>query len=279
MAFDYIFKLVMKELLAGCDARAEKVGTLPLEIDMVARYKGDTPVQLGIPLLARHFAKDNLLEYKSDVDKPSKESFSKLLGYVGLYGDQHGIGIDEMRGRVTAWYIAAKRPGFLDGLLACKIAESTSNSGVYEVITGFPCPCRVVVCDELDVTDENVPLLLLGSIETIKRAIVQIARAGTDLRNAMGTIISLIYYFYHDKVKDMTEINEILPADVRRSMKHAIEDLGIETMITEIGLDKVIDAVGVDKVIDAVGIDQLEQAIARRKSEKKKPARKARKSS
>jgi hypothetical protein len=77
----------------------------------------------------------------------------------------------------------------------------------------------------------------------------------------------------------MTEMNEILPADVRRSMKHAIEDVGLENMINEIGLDKVIDAVGLDKVIDAVGLEnvidvvgvgKLKEAIARRESEKKK---------
>jgi len=44
-------------------------------------------------------------------------------------------------------------------------------------------------------------------------------------------------------VKDMTEMNEILPADVRQSMKHAIEDLGLEEMIEEIGIDKVKDAI------------------------------------
>ena len=36
----------------------------------------------------------------------------------------------------------------------------------------------------------------------------------------------------------MTEMNEILPPDVRRNMKHAIEDLGLEEMINEIGIDK-----------------------------------------
>nr|MDO8111302.1 hypothetical protein [Candidatus Sigynarchaeota archaeon] len=270
MAFDYIFKLVMKELLASCDAKAEKVGTLPLEIDTVARCKAGAQSQVPIPLLAKQFATDNLFEYKSEGNMTRKEDLSKLLGYVGLYGDQNGIGFNEMRGRITAWYISAKRPGFLDKMLTTGIAVASADAGVYEVVTGFPCPCRVVVCDELDVNDGNVPLLVLGSIETVKKAIVHIAHAGSILRNTMRTIISLIYYMYHDKVKDMTEMDEIIPPDMLQSMKHAIEDIGIEAVL------KVLD---INKVIDAVGVDKLKEAIARKEAGQKKPVKRVKRSS
>jgi hypothetical protein len=127
MVFDYIFKRIMSEFIGFCDARAEKVGVLPLEIDTVARCKGDVPVPMRMPLMVQHFATDNLLEYKSAGDKARKESLSKLLGYVGLYGDQHGIGLEEMRSRLTAWYITAKHPVFLDGLLEAKITSVSAG--------------------------------------------------------------------------------------------------------------------------------------------------------
>ncbi len=239
VAFDYIFKRIMAEVLGSCDAKAEKVGKLPLEIDTVARCKNGQRIQPSVPILASHLLEDNLFEYKSDADKTGKETMAKLLGYVGLYGDQHGIGINEMRQRVTACYISAKRPAFLDGLVASKDAASTLDAGVYEIIAGFPCPCRALVCDELEINDDNIPLLLLGSVKTIKKAIVHLARAGRELRQSMGSIISLIYYFYHDEVKDMTEMNDLIPQKMRESMKHAIEDIGLEEMIEEIGIDKV----------------------------------------
>ena len=294
MAFDNIFKLVTRELLVSCDAKAEKVGTLPLEIDAVARCKGGKPVPPTIPLVTRHLSSDNLFEYKSEADKATKESLSKLLGYVGLYCDQHGIGIDEARGRVTAWYISARRPGFLDGLLSSKVAAATSDAGVYEVVAGFPCPCRVVVCDELDVNDANIPLLALGSVGTVKKAIVQLARAGPEMRRIMGNIKGLIYSIYHDEVKDMTEMKEFTPADIRRNIRHAIEEIGIEEAISDLGIkrvveavgiekvigavgvDKVIGAVGVDKVVDAVGVEKLKEAIARKEAKSassKKPTK------
>lgn len=125
------------------------------------------------------------------------------------------------------------------------------------------------VCDELDVMDENIPLLLLGSLRTIREGIKRLARAGPSQRHEMQMIITSIYLSYYDKVKDMTEMNELLPADVRQSVKHAIEDLGLEEMIAEIGIDKVIGAVGIDKVIDVVGADKLKEALARREAGKR----------
>jgi hypothetical protein len=41
------------------------------------------------------------------------------------------------------------------------IAGTTAVAGLYDVKRGFPCPCRVVVIDELEMNDANVPLLLL----------------------------------------------------------------------------------------------------------------------
>jgi hypothetical protein len=118
----------------------------------------------------------------------------------------------------------------------------------------------VVVIDELDMSDENIPLLLLGNEGTIKKSIRYRARARPILRSNVQTYINLIYLFYHDEVKDMTEMNEILPADVRRNVRHAIEDLGLEEMINEIGIDK---------VTDAIDTRTLERALARRKGKGK----------
>jgi hypothetical protein len=265
MAFDYIFKRMMREMLHTCDAKSEDVGNLPLKIDTVARCKVGPVQSPAIPLLESRFNKDNLLEYKSSRDKALVGDLSKLLGYVGLYCEQNGIDLLAIPTRVTAWYIVACRPPILDRMVAAKIAVVEGTAGLYDVKGGFPCPCRIVAIDELDVNDDNIPLLLLGSEATIKKAIRYLAKASERLRSAVQTYINLIYLFYHDEVKDMTEMNEILPADVRRNMKHAIEDLGLEEMINEIGIDKVIDAVGIEK---------LKEAIARREAEKK-PAKKS----
>nr|MDO8084063.1 hypothetical protein [Candidatus Sigynarchaeum springense] len=195
MAFDYIFKRVMADLLKSCDAKTEKVGTLPLEIDTVVRCKPGQLVDAAIPLLVSHFSTDNLLEYKSERENVGGEALAKLLGYIGLYCDQHGIGIHEIQSHVTATFLSARRPEFLDTILASKHVVPTRDPGVYDVIVGFPCSCRVIVGDELVVNDGNIPLLLLGSVSTIRKGIAQLARARAELRHDMETIIPR--FFFH----------------------------------------------------------------------------------
>nr|MDO8116545.1 hypothetical protein [Candidatus Sigynarchaeota archaeon] len=261
MSFDHVFKEVMRVLFGARSASPEEVGKLPLHVDMVVTCDGGPLASSKVPLLGRHFSRENLFEYKSSRDHPVATDLAKLLGYVGLHAEQHGIDIDGMATRLTAWYVTAKRPAFLDGLVASGTAVSTSEPGVYDIVGRFPCPCRVVVCDEVAVNGDNVPLLVLGTIETIKVGIRYIAGSTMALRHAMERIITTIYLFYHDEVKGMTEMNEILPAEIRRNVKHAIEDLGLDSIIEEIGIDKVIDSVGIDKVIDSVGIDKVIDSV------------------
>ncbi len=263
MSFDHVFKEVMRVLFGACNASPREVGKLPLRVDMVVTCENGPPPASKVPLLGSRFSRENLFEYKSSRDHPKATDLSKLLGYVGLHAEQHDICIDAMASSLTAWYVTAKRPAFLDGLVAHGTAASTGEPGVYDIVGRFPCPCRVVVCDEVTVNEENVPLLVLGSIDTIKAGIRHIAGSTRELRHAMERIITTIYLYYHDEVKGMTEMNEILPADIRRNVKHAIEDLGLDSIIEEIGIDKVIDSVGIDKVIDSVGIDKLKDAISR----------------
>jgi hypothetical protein len=98
-------------------------------------------------------------------------------------------------------------------------------------------------------------------------------RGSPALRRDMKSIINRVYIYYHNEVKDMTEMNEILPADIRSSMKAAILDVGLDQVIKDIGLDEVIKTVGLDEVIKTVGIDKVEAALAKAKADRK-PKRK-----
>ena len=263
MSFDHIFKEVMRVLFGACTARTEEVGKLPLHVDMVVTCEDGPPPTSKVPLLGSRFSRDNLFEYKSGRDHPKATDLSKLLGYVGLHAQQHGIGIDAMASSLTAWYMTARRPAFLDGLVAKGIAVPAGEQGLYDIVGTFPCPCRFVVCDEVAITEENVPLLVLGSITTIRKGIHYIAGSTAEVRHAMESIITTIYLYYHDEVKDMTEMDGLLPEDISQNVKHAIEDIGIGKVIGMVGIDKVISSVGIDKVISSMGIDKAKEAIAR----------------
>ncbi len=58
------------------------------------------------------------------------------------------------------------------------------------------------------------------------------------------------YLLNYDELKNMTETEIKWPADVKRNVRHAIEDLGIK------------------EVIDAVGFDKVEQELKRIKAAK-----------
>ncbi len=67
------------------------------------------------------------------------------------------------------------------------------------------------------------------------------------------------YVLNYDELKSMTETDIEWPEDVKRNVRHAIEDLGI---------NEVINAIGLAKVIEAVGIEKVELELKRIKSEK-----------
>ena len=130
MAFDAFFKRVMRESLGpSCETQEDKpVGVLPLKMEMIVRCTGPPAQATSIPLLAERFATENAFEYKSGHDAPKKQDIVKLLGYLCLYCDQQGIGIDEVPSRFTAWYIIVKRPHFVDDLARDGLVSSNPDS-------------------------------------------------------------------------------------------------------------------------------------------------------
>ena len=48
----------------------------------------------------------------------------------------------------------------------------------------------------------------------------------------------------YDEVKDMTEVHDLLPDDVKTSIRHFIED--------NIDIAELIEAMGIEKVIDSL---------------------------
>ncbi len=82
------------------------------------------------------------------------------------------------------------------------------------------------------------------------------------------------YLLNYNELRHMTETEIKWPADVKRNIRAAIEDLGVNEVIDAIGLKEVIYAVGLDKVINTIGADKFERELKRLKSVKpssKKP--------
>jgi len=268
MAFDNFFKELMRDFLSGCDVKFDDaVGILPLKIDLVVKCPGKTLEPFPIPLLETHFSPINLFEYKSSHDAPKKQDLSKLVGYLGLYCDQHGIGIEEMRSKMAIWYISAKWPSFFDKLLKDNIISKTDTHGLYQLNFPFFCSYYLMVINELDVIEENLPLLLLSSDDTLKNTIRLIApkriKPGSTLEKYLSSAILKNY----EEVHTMTELQSLLPEHVKRNIKLAIEDIGLKEVIQLIGVEEVLKAMRPEEVLKAMGPEEVVKMLGIKKTE------------
>ena len=229
----------MREFLSKCEIYPDMpVGTLPLKIDVVVKCLRK-PVEGLIPLLETHFTQINLFEYKSSHDIPKQQDLSKLIGYLGLYCDQHKIGIDQIPRDFTLWYISAKIPKFFDNLLQSDKIIKTTTKALYRLNLPFLCPYYLIALNELEIIEENLPLLLLTSGKTLKNTIKLIARRKMVLDSKLKKYLSLMYFYNYKEVEHMTEIKSLLPKSLQENIKLAMEEFGEEEVIKIIGIEKV----------------------------------------
>ncbi|MHA1324777.1 MAG: hypothetical protein ACTSRL_18450, partial [Candidatus Helarchaeota archaeon] len=235
MAFDHFFKQLLQDFLSDYEIHSdEPVGKLPLKVDLVIKLLHE-PAKSIIPLLENLFKMINLFEYKSSHDKPKKHDLSKLIGYLGLYCDHHTIGIDQIQSSFSLWYVSVKRPKFVRELLKNHYIKITATKGLYQLNVPFPCPYHIMIINELDITIDNIPLLLLSSGETLKTTINFIAQKKIMLNPKLEKFLSLMYYLNYEEVHQMTEMQSILPKNIQKNIKLAIEDIGLKEVIHIIG--------------------------------------------
>ncbi|MHC1591880.1 MAG: hypothetical protein ACXQS8_07330, partial [Candidatus Helarchaeales archaeon] len=258
MAHDNFFKRMMQDFLKQYDVQPEvSVGKLPLRIDMIIKRSQKQITEMKIPVLERHLKQINLIEYKSSHDAPRHHDLVKLIGYLGLYGDQNKLGIDLIMKKFSLWYVSARRPSFLDSLFKNDFMEILPSRGLYKLKAPLPCPLFILIISELEVSEENIPLLFLSSGKALRETIRFIFREKMNEITGLEKYLSLIYLLNYKDVHDMTEIQSSLPKIVRENIKMAIKDIGIKEVIQLVGLGDVIKEVGLGEVIKEVGLDEV----------------------
>ncbi len=269
MTYDNFFKRLISEFLTQCEVEPDvSVGKLPLRIDLVIKCHRTPSSPMTVPLLEAHLAQINLIEYKSSHDLPKRQDLAKLLGYLGLYCDQHKHGLKTIINQFTLWYISALRPSFFDSLIKESVITSTSSPGLYQVQVPFPCPYFLLIIDELNISEENIPLLLLSSGETLRETIRLIARKGRLREKSLEKYLNFAYIINYKDVSDMTELQSVLPESIRESIKLAIHDIGIKEVIDLIGIEEVAKVVDLKELIKVVDLKELIKAIGVEKIEK-----------
>jgi len=114
---------------------------------------------------------------------------------------------------------------------------------------------------ELDISEENLPLLLLSSGETLRNTIRMILQKGGITESMLEKYLSLAYLINYKDVCEMTEIQNALPESVKKNIKHAIKDIGIKEVIHLIGLGEVIKEVGLEEVIKIAEPEEVEKIL------------------
>ncbi|MFX0098956.1 MAG: hypothetical protein ACFFCS_05200 [Candidatus Hodarchaeota archaeon] len=239
MAYDHFFKRLMRELLQSCEVQPEdQVGDMPLKIDLVARCKGNGKKATPVTIFGDKISKTNIFEYKSSHDNPKKNDLSKLVGYVGLYCNNNTISIDEMRRDITAWYVTAKHPRFIDELVGNDTIGRTGIPGLYSLSIPSLFPYYILVIDDLEIKAEFFPLLLLAPDKKLRKAFVEMARDKEHLGPELEKYLRTFYLVKYEYVKNMTEIQDLLPEEVKKNIRMFVEDVGIDNFIETIGLEK-----------------------------------------
>ncbi len=270
MAFDRLFKHLWRDTFNQYDIQANVVvGTLDLMIDLVLTQKpgtniAATPSQV-LPDIVPRLAQTNIFEFKSARDKVPQHALHKLVGYESLYCFQKKVPFECLARDVAIWFVTTVRPRFLDALLAADLAR-VDVQGVYRI--NFSFALFVVVINEIPCVEANYPLLLLASGAQLLDAMRLLKRGHLFDDPNIQKYMYESYLLNYDELKSMTETEIKWPADVKRNIRAAIEDLGLKEVIDAIGLKEVIDAIGLKEVIDAVGIDKVEQELKRIKAAK-----------
>ena len=266
MTFDAHFKQLIQAFLKQCEIQAnDPVGKLPLTIDLVIKCLERNTSGIFIPIFKNHFSCINILEFKSSHDPPGRDDLAKLVGYVGLYCHHHGIGLEEMTEKITAWYIVTCHPTYFADLMEKHAIKKTSTRGLYQVMLPFLCPFFIIIIDELDITDGNFPLLGFATDETLKDSVIAMdeKRRRNALSPELEKYLTTICVINYGVLRTMTEMENILPDIFEKNLKLAINDIGLKKAIEILGVKEVIDAIGIDRLFAELGEATMNQLVSK----------------
>ncbi len=255
MAWDTLFKQILKQELSGFEVQSNvPVGKLPLSIDLVILRPDQAPkIPVLRPFIER-LSDINILEFKSARDTIAKSDLSKLIGYIGLYCENKGFGVLEMK-KITGWYIVPNMPRYFTELNLIQEEE-----GVY--LFKFYFPIYILVIDQLEIKLDNMPFLLFSSKKRLVLALKKIIH-----EKSLQKYLSIAYLLYPQEMKKLVVEEQISFEEIQKNIRSAVEELGTAKVIEAVGLENVIEAVGLENVIEAVGLEKVKSTL--KKLEKK----------
>ena len=269
MVYDRFFKNLISEYFKDDFEIFNEfsIGKAPIKIDLIIKIKNLENMRLSIPILSKNLSYINIFEYKSSHDTPQIYDLDKLIGYLGLYLEQTRISIEDASNVCTLWYISSKTPNFLSNLIKNGTIIKTEELGLYRLNIPFPCKYFILIINEIEILENNIPLLLLTSGESFRNTLRMIINKKIKLNEVLEKYLSLAIYINYEEVKEMSEVESIVSEKVLRNIKLAIEDIGIKKVIDIVRVEKVIEQIDIEKLVEQVGIEKLVKQIGIEKLE------------
>ncbi len=250
--FKGIFESVFRKYKGQIEIFTElEVRRQPRYIDVAFIKKEKISPDIPLYTILSLMNKWTAIEFKSEVDRLSKTVFAKGMGYIADLLENKQV---EFPGILESTFclITVNVPEFLRNLLDDYFTKI--KQGIYQ-FSSKTLNYVVVLINELEIIEENKPLLVFASGKKIEEVIMDIIISNDK------TYLWLLRILHRDEVVKITESMGVVVDPYEESIRKGIQDIinivGLEEIINQAGIEEVIDVVGIDKLIDAVGIDKL----------------------
>ena len=258
MAFERILLRHLAEILGDLVEINYKVGTLEMSFDILIH--GDMPKidQVEIPKVFKTPHK-HICEFKSTRDVYRSNDIVKVIGYAAFYSYNQKYTLIDFNSKVMMWLVVAKTTKELKNLIKEGWLIPENFNGIYKlkILNNY----RIMLIEELDIEQDNLPFLISGPKKTIKKLLNYYSNKKIKFDENIIKYLTYRYLIDHGEFKDMPNLEQVFKVDVKKSIREAIKDLGIKFVIEAVGLKEVIEAVGLKEVIDAVGTKKLLEII------------------
>lgn len=215
----------------------QKVGKLPLEIDMVALPPEQDwiPDFAIFPRLFEHFRRYNVMEVKTAQDRLASEDLTKLMAYGWLYMSKHGlVNPSEVTLTALVHHLPSKT---LEALP--KLGFATKAQGIYWRDAE---PVAYVI-SFTDLPDELVPEELRIFCDAARRRQTFLACLGDEEK---APIVETIIDLFESEVKNiMLKIRE-------ETLRNILSVVDEKRIVAALGEEKIISALGKKKIVAAL---------------------------
>ncbi len=228
-----------------------KIGTLPLEIDLIVSAENTDEIKTVLPPLFEYFKRHNVIEIKTESDRLEPEDLLKLQAYGYLYmGKQRFYSVAEVTTSAIAHHLT---PSLLEALPALSYAPVAQGI--------FRCAAPVVsyVLSLEDLQDELLPeeLQVFSNPKRRQRVFLSCFE-NTEKKPIVETIVDL---YESEVIGLMVQLN-IKP----ESMRKYIDALGVEKIIHALRKDEMLSALSKDEMLSALSKEEMISALGGKES-------------